>query len=161
MKNLLPLVMAITMLALSLHANAHRYHFGLTELSVNERTQTLEISHRFFVADMGRALSLSASKELKEVQQPMENYVNARFQISDDNGELLTPQWVGMEADVHDVWIYQEIPLASIHTEKLRVRQSMLMEIEQDQVNTINVTENGKTQSYTLNPGASQVTVTL
>ncbi|MEW5250173.1 DUF6702 family protein [Microbulbifer sp. 2201CG32-9] len=152
---------AALLLMLSAQVEAHRYHFGLTELYVNARTQSLEISHRFFVADLERALALSAGTEFKNAQRQMEDYVNQRFQIRDGNGALLVPKWVGMEADVHDVWIYQEVPLANISGDKLEVRQSMLMEIEGDQVNTLNIKRNGKTESFTLKPGASRVTVSL
>ncbi|AMX02558.1 DUF6702 family protein [Microbulbifer thermotolerans] len=152
--------LVITM-AFSLNAQAHRYHFGLTELSVNERTQMLEVSHRFFVADMQRALSLKANKDLKDAQAQIEEYVNSRFQMRDKKGTVLKPTWVGMEADVHNIWIYQEIPLADIQGNQLTVRQSMLMDIERDQVNTLNVTSGGKTTSHTLMPGASQKVVHL
>lgn len=152
---------ALALFLLAAEAQAHRYHFGITELAVNERTQSLEITHRFFVADIERALSLSAAKEMKDARKQMEAYVNGHFQIRGEDGQVLKPKWVGMESDVHDVWVYQEIPLAEVHGKQLEVKQSMLMEIERDQVNTVNVTRDGKTDSYTLKPGASQVTVSL
>ncbi|WP_201276837.1 DUF6702 family protein [Microbulbifer sp. ALW1] len=151
----------LSLLLLTANAEAHRYHFGITELSVNERTQSLEISHRFFVADIERALSLSASKEMTDAQKQMEAYVNDRFQLGTADGARLKPKWVGMESDVHDVWVYQEIPLAEVQGKTLKLSQSMLMEIERDQVNTVNVTRDGKTESYTLKPGSSQVTFEL
>ncbi|MCX2794961.1 hypothetical protein OQJ62_08520 [Microbulbifer thermotolerans] len=154
-------IFLVISMAFSLHAQAHRYHFGLTELSVNKRTQMLEVSHRFFVADMQRALSLNADKDLKDVPAQIEKYINARFQIRDEKGTALKPEWVGMEADVHNIWIYQEVPLADIQGNQLTVRQSMLMDIERDQVNTLNVTSGGKTTSHTLTPGANQVLVDL
>ncbi|WP_226667500.1 DUF6702 family protein [Microbulbifer aggregans] len=154
-------VIALATFLLAAHAQAHRYHFGITELAVNERTQSVEISHRFFVADMERALSLSASKEIKDAQEPMEAYVNERFQIRTEDGKVLKPKWVGVESDVHDVWVYQELPLAEVKGKKLQVRQSMLMEIERDQVNTVNLTRDGKTESFTLKPGASEVAISL
>ncbi|WP_444894022.1 DUF6702 family protein [Microbulbifer sp. TRSA001] len=161
MKVLFSFLLIVTTSVFALQASAHRYHFGLTDISVNERTQTLEISHRFFVADIEKALSISASKELNEAQKQMENYVNSRFQISQENGEVVKLNWVGMEADVHDIWIYQEVPLVDISSKKLNVKQSTLMEIELDQVNTLNVNNGRRTQSYTLKPGESKVGFTL
>ncbi|WP_444931083.1 DUF6702 family protein [Microbulbifer sp. SSSA002] len=161
MKVLFSLLLTVTTLVFALQANAHRYHFGLTDLSVNERTQRLEISHRFFVADIEKALSLSASKELSEAQKQMEHYVNSRFQLSQEGDSVLKPNWVGMEADVHDIWIYQEVPLAAIVSKNLTVKQSMLMEVERDQVNTVNVNNGRETQSYTLKPGESRVEFSL
>ncbi|WP_444913170.1 DUF6702 family protein [Microbulbifer sp. PAAF003] len=161
MKVLLSFLVIVTTSVFSFQASAHRYHFGLTNLSVNERTQTLEVSHRFFVADIEKALSISASKELNEAQRQMESYVNSRFQISQENGEVVKLNWVGMEADVHDIWIYQEVPMVDISSKKLNVKQSMLMEIERDQVNTLNVNNGRGTQSYTLKPGESKVGFTL
>lgn len=148
-------------MTLASQAHAHRYHFGITEFSVNERTQTLEISHRFFVADVERALSLSADKEMKDAQKQMEAYVNQHFQLKSEAGAVVKPSWVGMESDVHDVWIYQEIPLKNVQGKSFVVRQSMLMEIERDQVNTLNLTRDGSTQSFTLKPGASVVEIKL
>ncbi|WP_444935762.1 DUF6702 family protein [Microbulbifer sp. JMSA004] len=161
MKVLFSFLLIVTTSVFAHQASAHRYHFGLTDISVNERTQTLEISHRFFVADIEKALSISASKELNEAQKQMENYVNSRFQISQENGEVVKLNWVGMEADVHDIWIYQEVPIVDISSKKLNVKQSMLMEIERDQVNTLNVNNGRGTQSYTLKPGESKVGFTL
>lgn len=146
---------------LASQAQAHRYHFGLTELSVNARTQSLEIAHRFFVADVERALSLSADKEMQDAQKQMEAYVNQHFQLLSASGELVKPKWVGMESDVHDVWIYQEIPLAEVEGKSFKVRQSMLMEIERDQVNTLNLTRAGNTETFTLKPGSSVVKIAL
>ncbi|QKX17828.1 hypothetical protein HUW35_13055 [Microbulbifer sp. YPW1] len=151
----------VLLVTLASQAHAHRYHFGITELSVNERTQSLEISHRFFVADMERALSLSADKEMKDAQKQMASYVNQHFQLKSEAGVLVKPTWVGMEADVHDVWVYQEVPLKEVQGKLFVVRQSMLMEIEGDQVNTLNLTRDGKTESFTLKPGASAVEIRL
>ncbi|WHI49274.1 hypothetical protein P3339_12330 [Microbulbifer sp. MLAF003] len=161
MKVLFSFLLVVTTSVIALQANAHRYHFGLTSLSVNERTQTLEISHRFFVADIEKALSISAGKELNEAQQQMENYVNSRFQVSQKNGDVLNLNWVGMEADVHDIWIYQEVPLVDLSSKKLSIKQSMLMEIERDQVNTITVNNSSGNQSYTLKSGESRVEFSL
>ncbi|WP_226704141.1 DUF6702 family protein [Microbulbifer elongatus] len=151
--------LSLAVLLSASQAHAHRYHFGLTELSVNERTQSLEIAHRFFVADVERALSLSAGKEMQDAQKQMELYVNQHFQMRSKAGEVITPKWVGVESDVHDVWIYQEIPLAKVQGESFMVRQSMLMEIERDQVNTLNLTRGGDTQTFTLKPGAGGAVV--
>ncbi|WOX05124.1 DUF6702 family protein [Microbulbifer pacificus] len=150
---------AVMTLLLAFNAEAHRYHFGLTELEVNPRTQSLEITHRFFVADIERALQLSASKEMKDAQGQMASYINERFQIRAADGTVIEPKWVGMESDVHDVWVYQEIPLSEVEGKKLQVQQSMLMEVERDQVNTVNLTRGGNTESFTLKPGASRVEI--
>ena len=152
------LAMLATLLIAS-QAHAHRYHFGLTEMAINERTQSLEITHRFFVADMERALQMSASKEMQDAKASMATYVNARFHLRTADGAVIEPSWVGMESDVHDVWVYQEVPLSEVEGKSLQMRQSMLMEIERDQVNTLNLTRDGNTETFTLKPGASAVVV--
>ncbi|MBB5210867.1 DUF6702 family protein [Microbulbifer hydrolyticus] len=154
-------LLLVLLALLGSQAHAHRYHFGLTELSVNERTQSLEIAHRFFVADVERALSLSAGEEMQDARKQMEAYVNQHFQMRSESGALVKPRWVGMESDVHDVWIYQEVPLTAVQGKSFKVRQTMLMEVERDQVNTLNLTRDGDTQSYTLKPGSSVVEIEL
>lgn len=156
MKVSLRSVVGLLLLMLAVSVQAHRYHFGLTEISINERTQSVEIVHRFFVADIERALQVGADKNLKDDEAGLKKYVDTHFWIKGAEGERLPLKWVGIESDVRNVWVYQELPLSALPEGMLRLRQSMLLEIEQDQVNTVNVTLEGKTTSHTLREGAAE-----
>ncbi len=64
---------------------AHKYFFGLTELSVNPRNQTLEIIHQFTAHDLENAIAELKQEHFSPEHQKYDSYIrdyfNEHFQL--------------------------------------------------------------------------------
>lgn len=140
--------------AMSNSASAHRFHFGMTDISYNERTGSTEIVHTYTAHDVealllnlyGRQFDLSDPED----QDVLRQYVERQFWIAGRDAARLPAKWIGMTVDANSVVIYQEIentPLARAAT----IRQGVLVDFLPEQVNTVNLDEGGAVHSLTFN----------
>ena len=140
------------LLCLSTAASAHRFHFGMTDISFNERTGSTEIVHTFTAHDID-ALLLNLYQRQFDLSDPddqavLRQYIERQFWISAQDNKRLNAKWVGMTADANNVVIYQEVentPLARAVT----IRQGVLIDFLPEQVNTVNLNEGGAVHSLT------------
>jgi hypothetical protein len=68
------------------------------------------------------------------------------FSIKTTDGKPLKPTWVGMKLQVDALFIYQEIP-AMTGLKGLTINSQILTETHPGQVNSVNITVNGRTQT--------------
>ena len=140
------------LLCLSSAASAHRFHFGMTDISYNARTESTEIVHTYTAHDIdalllnlyGRQFDLSDEED----QAVLRTYVERHFWLADKDGKKLPVRWVGMTADAQSVVIYQELPGTRLSTTAV-IRQGMLVDFLPEQVNTVNLNEGGAVHSLT------------
>jgi len=143
---------AATLLCASGVASAHRFHFGMTDISFNERTKSIEIVHTFTAHDID-ALLLTLYQRQFDLgdagdQAVLRKYVERQFWLAARDGAHLPIKWVGMTVDANSVVVYQEVentPLARAAT----IRQGVLIDFLPEQVNTVNLTEGGAVRSLT------------
>jgi len=121
-------------------ASAHKYFFGLTELSVNPKNQNLEIIHQFTAHDIENAIAELTqehfSPEHAQYDSYIKNYFDEHFQLILNN-EKITLSWVGLELNKGKVIIYQE----AVFKNKLAgivVKNDLLVDTYIKQVNTVN-----------------------
>ena len=140
------------LLCVSTAASAHRFHFGMTDISYNERTGSTEIVHTYTAHDIealllnlyGRQFDLSDSED----QDVLRKYVERQFWIAAQDTTRLPARWIGMTVDANSVVIYQEIegtPLTRVAT----IRQGVLIDFLPEQVNTVNLDAGGAVRSLT------------
>ena len=140
------------LLSVSTAASAHRFHFGMTDISYNPRTESTEIVHTYTAHDIdalllnlyGRQFDLSDADD----QAVLRTYVERHFWLAGKDGKKLPVTWVGMTADGPSIVIYQELaktPLAAAAT----VHQGVLVDFLAEQVNTVNLSEGGAVRSLT------------
>lgn len=131
-------------LALIPSVSAHRYFFGLTEISSNQNTQAIEIVHQYTLHDVQQALKKRLGKEFRleqnDTEKQIRDWVNEKFQLTDSQGEAVIPSWVGFEADYQKIWIYQEVPKRD-NLCRWNLSNTLLMNSFSAQVNTINVVD--------------------
>lgn len=140
------------LLCVSTAASAHRFHFGMTDISYNERTGSTEIVHTYTAHDID-ALLLNLYQRQFDLSDPedqdvLRQYVERQFWLAAPDGKRLPPKWVGMTVDANSVVIYQEIentPLARAAT----IRQGVLIDFLPEQVNTVNLGAGGTVRSLT------------
>ena len=123
------------------NASAHTFFIGSTEISVNEHTNSIEIIHQFTSHDLEAMLSdkyqqrINADSEqyLKLVQ----DYVEQRFTLFDNNGQRLTIEFIGVEAGINATYIYQEV-LAKSNIKGVVIYHQLLTDYFPKQKNRVN-----------------------
>jgi len=142
------------LLCVSTAASAHRFHFGMTDISYNERTGSTEIVHTYTAHDIealllnlyGRQFDLSDPED----QDVLRKYVERQFWIAGQDAARLPARWIGMTIDANSVVIYQEIEDTPL-TRAATIRQGVLIDFLPEQVNTVNLNAGGAVHSLTFN----------
>ena len=74
-------------------------------------------------------------------------YFEKQFAMNDAAG-VLPLKWVGLKVDPNSVIVFQELEQRAL-PEQVSIRQAVLTDFLLDQVNTLNITKNGITQTHT------------
>ena len=123
---------------------AHTYFFGLTELSVNSRTQSLEVIHQFTAHDVENAIAVLTqerfSPEHKDYEKYIRSYFEKNFTLSKLDQEIPL-HWVGLEVVNGNMYIYQEAPFKNFLS-GIVVKNQLLVDTYTKQVNTVNYQDN-------------------
>lgn len=144
------LIVLLTLL-MACSAQAHQMKTAITRVVFNERTDSVEIMHRFYVHDAEHALSEVTGTQVhlsedEAAQVQFSRYVMAHFSMGLAKGEPLALTPVGQEVDGKFIWVYQEVS----HPESVAALWfafDALQEYWPDQVNQINVEGLGKVRS--------------
>lgn len=149
----------IMSIALLPTAAAHKYFFGLTEVSHNARTEHLEVVHQYTLHDVQRALKLNYGDDFQiddsGAEEKIKAWLENHFELFDSKGNRLKLNWVGFEADFQNIWLYQEYAADTAKFCDWRVSNTMLMDAFSAQVNTINFVTPAATHGVTLTKGRS------
>jgi hypothetical protein len=93
----------------------HRFYLSLTEIRVDSKKQTLDVSCKLFTDDLEDVLLRKYSKKVdlatntknKDVQVLITNYITENFKIN-VGGKLVPLNFVGFETETDATWIYLE-----------------------------------------------------
>ncbi|CAN5232031.1 hypothetical protein BH18ACI2_BH18ACI2_17240 [soil metagenome] len=146
------------MISLSPSTRAHKFHASFTDIAYNPAERSAEIIIRTFPDDLeniltkraGRAVRLDGSKETESL---VFAYLQDTFQLKRNNGTPVKLAWVGMEAQVDLVRIYVEAKQLPTGLNGAQVRQQFLCELFEDQINAVNLRDNGKQAALIFKPG--------
>jgi hypothetical protein len=143
-------LICLTLLAVTYSQSlyAHKQKEAYTRLWVNPRSQSLEISHRFYLHDLEHAINKILERKAdihnnKKDQQAFTDYLQQNFQLKDSNQNLLQLNLIGYEVEGKYFWIYQEIPMSD-SLKKLQVKMKVLQDVFVDQVNQVNFDKKGQ-----------------
>jgi hypothetical protein len=134
-------------LTLSMNASAHRMPLGMTTVTHNQATDSVEIVHRLHRHDAEQAMvkvMAEAGVDLQQlaVQARLALYVEAHFQVAAVvNGavdDALPLQLLGVELDGDYVLVYQE--LSGSLPGEIAIRNDVLRDLFPNQVNQVNIT---------------------
>lgn len=134
----------------------HPFHVSVCDMYYNPDKERLEIIHKIFWDDLEDGLSKMAEKPV-DVANPVDSaylqnliaqYLDARFSLELD-GEKATLHYLGAELEEDAFWCYQEVSDLQAF-QKIRVRNQILMEVFEDQMNLIHVEHRSKTLSLRL-----------
>ena len=151
----------------TLSSVAHRYFFGLTDLSVNPKTHNIELIHQFTAHDIDNAIAeqqqIHFSPEHSDYEKLIQNYVEAHFQLIDvqeNKKHVIKLNWIGLEIAKGNVYIYQEANFEN-YLSGLVVKNDLLVDTYLKQVNTVNYTDGTNTGSLTFSGSEKTSEITI
>lgn len=134
-------------------AHGHRFHAGITDISMNSRTGNTEIVHTYMSHDVEALLENLYQRQFDLSDEDdvaiFRRYLDKQFQIKDAQGQNLTLNWVGLKIDPDHVTVFQEIAKTNL-PEMATIQQATLTDFLADQINTININRNNTTRPQTL-----------
>jgi hypothetical protein len=149
---------ALVALAFCTPAWSHDFHAGIAEVSFNARTGSTEVVHTYMSHDVEALLSNLYQRQFDmgdpDDQAVFQAYVERQFWIA-GAGKRLPLQWVGMTADTENVTVYQEAPATPL-AQATTIHNDMMSDFLADQVNTVNIKENGSTHTLTFGRGHAE-----
>lgn len=133
---------ATALIAMSAAAFAHRFHAGITDISMNPRCGNTEIVHTFMAHDVEALLENLYQRQFDlsdpDDVQVFKKYFEKQFYILNPKQEKLDIKWVGLRVDPNNVFVFQEIEKQALEPESI-VHQAVLTDFLVDQVNTLNI----------------------
>jgi hypothetical protein len=140
----------------------HPFYLSVTEIDLNAKTKTLEVSCKIFTNDFETSLEkfshtkidLSDPKTKTLTDKYIADYVSKHLQLAID-GVSSVLEFVGSEKEEEGTWSYFQIENVS-SIKKLTVKNDLLYDSFESQINIIHVTVGGNRQSLKLsNPDAT------
>ncbi len=142
------------------NAIAHRYHTSVTRMEYNVEEHSAEITIQTFADDLEAALSKRTRSKAsgnisvdgsKKTNALVFDYLRTVFRLNSGT-EQIELQWVGMELKGYSVWIYVQAKLPG-GLSKASLRNNLLFDLFEDQVNIVNVLQHGKKVSLVFKRG--------
>lgn len=134
----------------------HDFHTSLTEIQVNAKEKTLEVTLRVFTDDLEKALTKAASGQkirlaIDDKNDPsIDRYVKQHFLLTNAKGERKTFRYLGKEFESDATWLYLEIPFAEPLT-GTKLQNDVLCDLFDDQTNLVNLLGAGERKSFIFN----------
>ena len=157
-----------TLLFAAFSLSAHQQKSAISTILFNPRTKNIEIMHRFRVHDAEHAVKQIFGKDAdiidsKKTQKQFGDYVNQRFNLFDNDEQLMPLKMVGVELDGKFFWVYQETALSPLSNQldNITIRHNALRDLWPEQVNTINVEGKGKLQTLTFTDSVELLKLTF
>ena len=93
-------------------AEAHSSHTSVTEVEWNETSERFEVAMKLRIADLQDAISAKQGKRIRiDTGSPADailDYLTENFCVTFTEEQECHLRWVGMELELHDVWLYFE-----------------------------------------------------
>ena len=152
----------ITFFIFTSFSPAHKFYVSVTEIEHSQKSQSLQIVSRVFIDDLEDVLReryddkirLGKDNETPGVQDIFEKYLDQKMKISLDN-KSREINYVGREYDNDMVMFYIEIEnVKGFHN--IKVLNTMLMDLFDEQKNLVHVENKGNTKSLILARGKEE-----
>jgi hypothetical protein len=130
---------------------AHQKKEAVTRIIFNERTNNIEVIHRFMLHDAEHATKKVFGSTIDILgdafsRKHFADYVKKNFSIKRLSGDSLNLADVGSEIGGRFIWIYQETPLQK-DIKGLVITHGALGEIWPEQTNLVNIERQKQVQS--------------
>lgn len=140
------LLLAAALAAFSLAVQAHQFHFGITDVSFNQKTGSTEIVHTYMTDDV-EALLMNLYQRRFDLTTPEDEavlrmYIEKQFWMQSADKRRLPIRWVGLTAGADNIVIYQEIENTPLSATAL-IHDEVLIDFIAEQSNTLTVHDKG------------------
>jgi len=133
-------------------SHAHRFYASFSQVDMQSIKGTIEITHRIFTHDIEDLLRQyeGGTGELEDdvIEKFLQEYIMQAFAIYDPTGAQIPLTWIAIEVTLNDIFVYQEAPLSE-GQKSLVIVDRILMDLFDDQSNTVNLKLDGKVRSHT------------
>jgi len=140
LRNAILTLICVTCLWVSVSADAHKYFFAISNLTLNEDTQHLEIVHQLTAHDLENAIAeanqINFSPEHANYEKLIKEYITEYFSIL-QNEKPIYLTWIGVDVVRGKINIYQETT-EKIFLHGLVVKNDILIDTYEKQINTVN-----------------------
>lgn len=134
----------------------HPFYVSVTEINHNSKDKALEISCRIFIDDMENVLKqnyktpvdLSNAKLQAQNDKLINDYITKHLSLTADS-KTLNLTYIGFEKESESVFCYFEVPQVA-GVKNLKLTNSILQDLTNDQINIMHVTVGGTRKSYKL-----------
>ncbi|WP_156318166.1 DUF6702 family protein [Porphyrobacter sp. AAP60] len=135
---------------------AHQQKIAISTVSLNPRTDRIEITHQVPVHDAEHALRMQGARVPDIVgsaksREEFAAYVTRRFLLT-VNGETVTPGYVGSEISGGSLMVYQETP-APAGEARLTVNSQILTDVWARQENRVNIGAGTQVETFIFGAG--------
>lgn len=146
-------ILSIILTLLLVLGSEHDFHVSISELEHNAASGRLEVAVKIFTDDLEEAIArrglkranIGISTENDSAQVFIARYLAGRVLIWIDD-KALAVNYLGSEQSADATWCYLESePMGDLG--KVRIRNTLLHEVFDDQVNIIHFRKNGKTSA--------------
>lgn len=147
------LSIALSLLLMSSLTSAHQLKSAITTVLFNDRTNNIEVMHRFYLHDSEHAVQHLYNKNAdlhkdKTTQQQFANYVESQFKLKSLADNSLTLNSVGHQIEGKFFWVYQEITIPK-EVKGLKMSHGALRDLWPTQVNMVNIEGKGDVKTLT------------
>lgn len=152
MKTFTKFLFSILIMCVAIPGHAHRFYASFSQVDMQSDKGTIEITHRVFTHDIEDLLMrynggpVELTDEL--IESFLKDYIIESFAIYGTDGEQIPLEWIGVEVTFNDIYVFQEAPLAE-GQDTVIIGDRILMDLFQEQSNTVNVKLDGKVKSHT------------
>jgi hypothetical protein len=146
---------------------AHPFYVSVTEINHNNKEKTLEISCKIFADDMEETLKnnykttvdLTNKNQQQLIDRLLNDYIQKHLSLI-TNGKTTSLKYVGFEKESESVYCYFEVQNVPAF-KTLDIKNSILHDYKEEQINILHVTVNGNRKSYKLDYPNKQVNFTF
>ncbi len=142
-------------------ASAHPEHDSYTEIAWNKEGGSLEVSMRIVPEELETALAWASVDgvqvvlENKLAAEPMvASYLTEHFQVRNAASELMPVTLVGLDISYAESWLYFTIAASS--NDSLYLRNSVLLELDNRQINRVRRLWIGPADTYLHNQSSPE-----
>ena len=145
MKTLLSKLLFVCLVGISLSFSLHKHYISLTRIDYAPEDKALQITMRFFIDDLEKAVGTRYGTELKlatdeEIEQSdllIERYIEQKFKVT-VNEEPKAHAFLGKQYENDEVFFFLEIEgIEGIET--IAVENGMLFEVFEEQQNYVKI----------------------
>jgi disulfide oxidoreductase YuzD len=136
----------------------HPLYITVTEINYNAEDKNLEISCKIFTDDFENALRIMHRTKIDLTNPPdpalankqVYEYIRANLQIKLD-GQPVSLEYVGYEKETDATWAYLQVGNIAQAPKVIEIRNSLLHDAFEEQINLMHVSVGGKRKSGRLN----------